>query len=389
MSDLKPGLAVDLLARLVAIPSVNPNLQGGASGEAEIARYIVGALREWGWDAETTDVAPGRPNAMGVLRGSGGGRSLLFNGHIDTVSVEGLQAPFEPAVRGGKLFGRGSADMKGGVAAMLSAAECLARGPRPRGDVTMTFVADEEFLSLGTEAVVRAIETGTLPRPDAAINTEPTDAKICLAHKGFAWVDVETVGVAAHGSRPDLGVDAIAKMGKVLVGVERLQETLAAGPRHPLLGPGTVHASLIEGGREISTYPDRCRLQIERRTVPPESLESIDREFAGILDGIRAQDPAFVATHNVTFGRSPWSEDPSTEIAKLLRGVATRVMGGEPGTMTMTGWLDIALLADAGIPTVVFGAGGGGFHAHEEWADIETLDPVARVYVDLVREFCG
>ncbi len=378
-----PGLALSILRELVAIPSVNPALVPGGQGEAAIAVYIRDRMAVWGWQADLQEATPGRPNVIAVLPGRGGGRSLLFNGHIDTVSVEGLAAPFEPVEREGRLYGRGAADMKGGIAAMMAAAEALARGGPLAGDVIMTFVADEEYLSAGTEAVVQAIEHGSLPRPDAAINTEPTDAKICLAHKGFAWVDVTTTGVAAHGSRPDLGVDAITAMAPVLRNIDALAGALAEGPKDALLGAGSVHASLISGGREISTYPDSCRLQIERRTVPGEDAAKLAQECAFLVEGARG------ATAEVTFVRNPWREDPGAAIALALRQAAARGLGAEPGTMTMTGWLDIALLADAGIPSVVFGAGGGGFHAHEEWADIATLDPVASVYVELVREWCA
>lgn len=381
--SVAPALALSILKDLVAIPSVNPGLVPGGQGEAAIADHIRERMAAWGWRTMLQDAEPGRPNVIAMLSGRGGGKSLMFNGHIDTVSVEGLSAPFEPVERDGKLFGRGAADMKGGIAAMMAAAECIGREGRPAGDVIMTFVADEEYLSAGTEAVVRAMKDGGLPRPDAAINTEPTGAKICAAHKGFAWIDVTTRGVAAHGSRPDLGIDAITAMAPVLRNVDALAVALANGPKDPVLGTGSVHASLISGGREISTYPDSCLLQIERRTVPGEDDATLERECARLVEG------ADGAEAKVTFVRAPWREDPNAAISSALREAARRGLGHEPEIMTMTGWLDIALLADAGIPSVVFGAGGGGFHAHEEWADIDTLDAVASTYVELVREWCG
>ena len=390
MTMVQQGLALELLRELIAIPSVNPGLVPGASGETRIARRICEIMGDWGFDVFEREVAQGRHNAVAILRGRGGGRSLLFNGHIDTVSAEGLYAPYAPVEREGRLYGRGAFDMKGGVAAMLSAAHAIATGGRERrGDVVFTFVADEEHASVGTEAIVDEIASGALPRPDAAINTEPTDLKICLAHKGFAWAEIETHGVAAHGSRPDLGVDAIAHMGRILFEVERLQERLSSGGGHPVLGTGSAHASLIEGGRELSTYPDRCTLRLERRTVPPESQATVRQELDEIIGHLSVADPAFQAEARVQLVRSPWEMDPATEIANALTLAVSYVLGRPAETMAMTGWLDIALLADAGIPSVVFGAGGGGAHALVEWAEIDTLDPCAQVYVELIERFCG
>ena len=252
-----------------------------------------------------------------------------------------------------------------------------------------TYVADEEYASIGTEGIVAEIHSGVLPHPDAAINTEPTDLKLGIAHKGFAWIEVDTLGIAAHGSRPDLGVDAIAQMGKVLVEISALQARLAAGTRHALLGPGSVHASLIGGGRELSSYPDRCRLQIERRTVPPESGQDVANEMGGILEHLAAEDPSFQASSRVTFVRNPWQANLDSGIAAALRSVVERVTGVPAQTMTQTGWLDSALLGDAGIPTIVFGPSGEGAHAESEWVDCESLGVCAQVYADVMEQFCS
>jgi acetylornithine deacetylase/succinyl-diaminopimelate desuccinylase-like protein len=252
----------ELLADLVSIDSVNPTLVPGGAGEGRIADHVAGWLRERGFEVHLQETdGPGRPNVIGVLRGTGGGRSLLLNGHVDTVGVAGMDEPHRPRIEDGRLYGRGAMDMKSGVAAMLDAAARAAEG-RPRGDVIVTAVVDEEHSSIGTEAVLREW------RADAAIVTEPTAMALTLWHRGFVWIEVEVEGVAAHGSRPDVGVDAIAKMGPILVGIDELGRTLAAGPAHPVLGTGSVHASLIDGGQELSSYPAACRLQLERRTIP-------------------------------------------------------------------------------------------------------------------------
>jgi acetylornithine deacetylase len=255
----------ELISALVAIESVNPDLVATGSGEAVIAAFVAAWLRDAGLKVSVIEAAPGRPSVVGVVSGSGGGASLILNAHMDTVGAGGMAAPFSPVVRERRVYGRGAYDMKGSLAAiMLAARACVAKGLG--GDVIVCCVADEEVASIGTSAVLEQF------RADFGIVTEPTELALCLAHKGFVWLEVETRGVAAHGSRADIGVDAIARMGPVLNRVLDLENTLRIGWRHPLLGTGSIHASLIEGGSEMSTYPDRCVLKIERRTIPGEDV---------------------------------------------------------------------------------------------------------------------
>ena len=239
---------VELASELVRIDSINPDLEPGAAGEGEIARFVAEWLRAAGLDVTIEDASPGRPNVIGVARGSGGGRSLMLNAHMDTVGVTGMEAPFEPFVRDGCLHGRGAGDMKGSLAAIMQVGAAAVRLGL-RGDVIVTAVADEEVASIGTEAVVARW------RADAAIVSEPTEEVVVIAHKGFVSFEIQTDGVAAHGSRPDLGVDAIAAMGPILSGIRTLDTTLQAGERHPLLGTGSLHASVIEGGRSTRATP--------------------------------------------------------------------------------------------------------------------------------------
>ena len=218
MPPVDSTLAVTLLQDLVRIPSVNPDLVPGAPGEAGVAAYIADTLRGWGLEVAVREAAAGRPNVIATLAGSAGGRTLLFNGHMDTVSVEGMDEPYAGTLRDGRLYGRGAIDMKGSLAATMTATKALVdEGATLRGNVVFTYVADEEYASIGTAAVVADIREGRLPRPDAAVNTEATGLRVGIGHKGFTWLDVVTEGKAAHGSRPDLGVDAIVHMGKVLV----------------------------------------------------------------------------------------------------------------------------------------------------------------------------
>lgn len=364
-----------LLADLVRIDSVNPDLVPGGAGEAAAADFVADWGRAAGLEVHRVEPVAGRPSVVLVARGSGGGRSLMLNGHLDTVGVAGMAEPFAPRVEGGRLFGRGAFDMKGGVAACLWTAREAARLGW-RGDVIVTLVADEEAASLGTRAVLDAGWTA-----DACVVAEPTDLGVCVAHKGFVWLTAGTRGRAAHGSRPDLGEDAIVAMGGVLTGLGELADALRAGPAHPLLGAGSVHASLISGGQEMSSYPERCTLGVERRTLPGETPERAERELRRLLP------PG--AELRVDLAREPFEIDPDAPIVALLRAHAETVLGRAPRVYGETFWMDAALTSAAGIPTVVFGPGGAGAHATEEWADLGSLRLCADVLLATARAWCA
>ena len=364
-----------LLERLVSIDSVNPGL--GGAGEGEIAAFVAGWARDAGLDVELDKAAPGRPSVIATARGSGGGRSLLLNAHLDTVGLGGMADPLVPRLQEGRLYGRGSYDMKGGLAACLvAAAEAAKRGLR--GDVVVTAVVDEEVASIGTQSVLKRV------RADAAIVSEPTQMQVCVAHKGFVGFEIETHGRAAHGSRPDLGVDAIAKMGHVLVSLDALDRSLRERPTHRLLGSGSVHAGVIAGGAEFSTYPARCLLQGERRTVPGESLYQVEAELQGLLDRLGRADDDFEGTWRVVAARHPFEVQESTEIVRLVRAYAG---AGEP--VGESYWADSALIAELRIPTVVFGPGGEGAHADVEWVSIADVERCAAVFLSVAAEFCA
>jgi acetylornithine deacetylase/succinyl-diaminopimelate desuccinylase family protein len=372
----------ELTARLVEIESINPDVVAGGSGETAVARFVAEWCERAGLDVSLDEAAPGRPNVVAVARGTGSGRSLMLNAHMDTVGVAGMTDPFAPRLDGGRLYGRGAYDMKGSLAAcMLAVAKAGRRGLA--GDVVLTAVADEEFASVGTEAVVAR------HRADAAIVTEPTQLHVAVAHRGFVHVEVETRGRAAHGSRPDLGIDAIAKMGRVLVGIEQLDTTLRANPTHGYLGSGSVHASLIEGGQEYSSYPARCVLQAERRTIPGETVQSVENELRAVVQQAAEGDPDFVAGLCVLASREPFEVDEDQPIVQSVRRHATTVLGREPAFAGVPFWADSALLAAAGIPTVVFGPGGEGAHAEVEWVEVADLERCVEIYVAVAVELCA
>jgi len=368
--------ASELLGRLVAIDSVNPSLVPGGAGEAEIAAFVAAWLDDAGLTVQVEEVAAGRPNVVGTAPGSGNGPTLLLCAHLDTVGVVGMNAPFEPRIENGRLHGRGALDMKAGLAAiMLAGAAVSSRSLR--GDVIVAAVCDEEHASIGAE---RLIETHWA---DAAILTEPTALEVQVAHKGFVWLEVVVEGRAAHGSRPDEGVDAIAKAGRILTGIEELDDRLRSGPSHGRLGTGSVHASLVQGGQELSSYPARCTIGLERRTIPGEDAGDVQRELEVIVAAARAADPTLRATVRTTFARGPFEIATDAPIVALVARHAQTVFGAS------TAWMDASLLAGAGIPTVVFGPGGEGLHGADEWVDLNSLETVVHVLSAVAGEYCG
>ena len=377
-----PDPVVALLSDLVAIDSVNPALVPGGAGERKVAERIASELRACGLDVTVSDAAPGRPNVVGVLESTTPGRSLMLCGHSDTVGVAGMEAPFDPVVRGDRLYGRGSQDMKGGVAAILGAARMLASEGLPAGRLVVAIVADEEHLSLGADALVREWTA------DAAVVTEPTDLTIAIGHKGFAWVEVVTQGRAAHGSRPREGRDAILRMGRVLSGLERLDREIQERAEHPFLGTGSLHASLVEGGRELSSYPDRCALQMERRLLTDEPEDTALREVTALLAALRAEDPDFEASARLLFGR-PAYETPAGHPLPALLEEALAHQGRSALRGGATFWTDAAILGHAGIPSVVFGPGGAGLHGLDEHVRLSEVVACRDALASLARSFCA
>jgi acetylornithine deacetylase len=373
---------ISLLRDLIAIDSVNPSLVSGAAGEARIADAIASHLRQLGLDAELQEIAPGRPNVVGVLEGSRPGRSLILCGHTDTVGVAGMEAPFQPEERDGRIYGRGSQDMKAGVAAMIDAARLARERGFDAGRLIIAAVVDEEYASIGADALV------TKWTADAAVVTEPTDLQIGIAHKGFAWATVETHGRAAHGSRPLDGRDAILRMGRVLQRLERLDRELQSGPLHPLIGTASLHAALIDGGRELSSYPDRCRLQVERRTVPGETGEAFRAEAENIVRELVEEDPEFTADVVLMFARPAYEIAATADLPMALADAARR-RGVDSPMVGMSFWTDAAILGAAGIPSVLFGPGGAGLHSTEEYVITSEVIACRDALAELALTWCG
>lgn len=370
---------------LVRINSVNPLLTPEGKGEAEIGAYVANQLNRLGLEVTVTEIAPGRVNVVGVLKGSGGGRSLLLNAHMDTVGVGGMTVdPFGGEIRDGRLYGRGAQDMKASLAAMLAAAKALIDADiKLAGDLLVTAVADEEHSSLGTEVLVKQV------RADGAIVTEPTDMHLCRAHRGFIWFTIETIGRAAHGSRYAEGIDANMRMGRFLAQLEELEQELLQRTAHPLAGPPSLHAALLQGGTEISIYAERCRLHVERRTIPGETVEAATTELQAIVDRLAAQDSSFKATVKADFWREPFEVGRDAEIVQILEEAVGNRLGHHPEHSGQTFWTDAALLAEAGMETVLLGPKGYGLHSAEEWVEMESVVDLAHILAESAINYCG
>jgi acetylornithine deacetylase len=306
----------------------------------------------------------------------------MLCGHLDTVGVEGMTAPFSPRIEDGRLYGRGSQDMKGGVAAMIGAAAELAR-KWTRGTLIVAGVADEEHESAGAEALVKQ------GKADAAIVTEPTDLQLAIAHKGFAWIEITTRGRAAHGSRPNEGRDAIMRMGRVLSSLESRDRELQSRPPTGLQGVASLHASIVSGGRELSMYPDQCVLHMERRTVTGEEGKVPLTEVEAILTRLRAQDNQFDASARLMTARPPYALDPDHALPRAVSAsLSKRQLTSKPAGMSF--WTDAAILAAAGIPSVLFGPGGAGLHSIEEYVNVDDVlvcrDVLAETVVQLTSQ---
>jgi acetylornithine deacetylase len=335
LQEAQAGDPVALARALVSTPSVNPRLEECGAGEAAIARLTADWMRAWGLAVEVSEVAPGRWNVVGRLGGEGIGPTLLLNGHLDTVGVAGMSVePFGAELRAGRLWGRGSCDMKGGVAVC-----------------------------------------------------EPTSLAVMPAHKGFVWVEAVFHGRAAHGSRPEVGVDAIEHAGLYLAALGALRSRLCTGEPHPLLGYGSFHAGTIRGGSAPSVYPDACRLVLERRTLPGEDTNRVVEEFQGVLDDLAGSVPELEAKLTLGLARSASEVPLGSPLVAGLRAACVDE-GVEPTLAGMTAWVDAAFLNEAGTPAVCFGPGSiAQAHSVDEWIDPAEIVVCAAVLERFSREF--
>jgi acetylornithine deacetylase len=372
---------LELLHELVRINSVNPMLEANAPGETQIAAFV----RDWcvSRQLETLLLEPvkGRPSVIAMARGRGGGRSLMLNAHLDTVGVTGMVDPFTPRIENGFLFGRGACDMKASLAVCLRTLE-RARDLHLRGDVILTAVSDEEHGGIGTESVLEVCTA------DAAILTEPTGLQICVAHRGFAVFEIEITGRASHSSQPELGLNAINGLGWVLAGIEALNQNLERREAHPLLGHGHAQATMVAGGSALFTTPDRASISLERRTRPGETRDVIESEVRELLEQIRNQHPQFEANFSTLLHREPFSVESQSPILQTVTR-ALQAHGLEPKMTGAPYWMDSALIAAKGIPTVILGPTAHDLHGANERVDLSEIETLEQVLLAVIQDFCA
>ncbi|MGD0423127.1 MAG: ArgE/DapE family deacylase [Candidatus Bathyarchaeia archaeon] len=375
---------IQLLEDLVTTNSINPSI-GHGPGELELSNLLCERLRSIrGLEVHRQVVGGQRSNVIAILKGAGGGRSLMLNGHMDTVGVEGMTIkPFLPSVEQGRLSGRGACDMKGGIAAMIGAVKTIAESPtRLRGDLMFAAVVDEEHMSLGTKKLTEEYKA------DAAIVGEPTRLRIATAHKGFSWLEIETRGKAAHGSVPEKGRDAIVYASMVALEMKNLQRRLSTRT-HPLLGSPKIHTSTIEGGTDWSTVPDRCLLRIERRTLPGETSSPV-KEFESIFDTIKSECPEFEAEVRLNYEMPPLETVVSEPIVRTLQDALSQVTEVSVDVVGVPYWTDGALLANRSMPTCIFGPGDISLaHSSNESVDLEEVMQAAQTYFMTAQRFCS
>ena len=380
---------ISILQDLIKINSVNPLLQHGSPGEREIAHFIGNYLENLGLEVHITEIEKDRWNCVAILRGdknhTSQGKNLILNGHTDIVPADAMEIdPYNPEIRENRIYGRGAADMKCGLATMIMVAEWLVNSKSPlKGDLILAFVADEEYSSKGTEVFLRQGYRG-----DGAIVLEPSLEQLIYTHKGYAWIKAILYGKAAHGSVPNEGINAISHAARLVEAVDEYSKELEK-KIYPNLGPSLIHNSLISGGSDISTIPANCEIHFEQRTIPGQTIEDIKKDFAGIIDRLHKSDPEFNATFEVYFTRPPLVTLKDSPIVKSLEKAYQNYMGKK---ITYSGgafWTDAALLSEAGIPSILFGSIGAGFHANIEYVEIESLITVTEIIIDTILDFCN
>lgn len=377
---------INLVSELVKIDSSNPWLVAGSPGEANVAAYIARWLEPLGVEIRLEEVEPGRPNLIAIWRGTGGGKSLCLYAHLDTVGYAlWRDQALKPQINGDIMTGLGSADDKGHCAAALLAMKSLVEsGVRLRGDLVVTLVIDEEGTSSGAMDFVKHYQ------PDAALVLEALGpGNITITHQGFGWLDIIVEGRAAHGSAPNVGIDAIVHMAEVITRLHRLDREKFAPNAHPLNDKTVFHTGTISGGTDYATYPGRCVLGIEIGTQPGETIEDRVAEIEAIFAEVKEIYPNFNGRVEVKLARDPFEARGHEEIWEVVAGEMERELGNPVKPVGENAWGDAALFQDAGIPTLMFGAPGDNLHAPNEWVSLSGLMKLANLIAASARRFCA
>ena len=371
------GAVVDLTRQLVAFDSVNPGLVPGAVGEGPIAQFVADRLSGSGFEVRLVPALsdPRRMSVIAVRDGSRPGRTVVLNGHLDTVGVEGMAEPFTARIDGDRMFGRGTSDMKGGVAGLVIAAEQLVAAGAP-GRLVLALVADEEDAGLGAATVLESIGGTSGVRADVCLVAEPTWLDLAVAHRGYAVVRVGLQGRAAHSSQPEQGVDVLAPLGGLLVAVAERNRALRQAFPHPLLAHGSLMSTVARGGSAPFTVAAQAEALIERRTLPGEPATAPLSEVRELVDAVTAGAPGLGSTVELVLARDAWQADDSGPAAELMDLLAAALPAAGAAPPARTGapyWMESALWQASGVPTVVCGPAGGGLHAVDEWVDLAQL----------------
>jgi acetylornithine deacetylase len=370
-------------SKLIQIDTRNPSLSSDGPGEIKCVEFLSEIYEQLGFEYSVDMLSSKHANIIARIRGRGNGPTLLLNGHMDTVGIDGMQKPFSGEVKDGKIYGRGSQDMKGSLAAMITAAKAIKdNNIALEGDLLIAAVADEEYGSLGTMDFVKKYTA------DAAIVTEPTAFSLVTAHRGFIWYEIETIGKGAHGSKYDVGIDANMHMGRFLAELDKLEKKLHTVQPDPLVGLPSMHASIIKGGTDISTYSAKCTLKVERRTLPGEKEEDITQELQSIIDKLAATDPNFNATVRPFFYRPQFNVSSDAKIVKNVESVLNEHFMKPCDFAGGAFWTDAALLAEAGIDTIILGPVGDGLHETVEWVNIDSIVDLTKILTKIIVGFC-
>lgn len=362
--------------RLVQISTENP-----PGNEKAAAQFLKPLLAKMGFETKTVLSPKGRWNIVAERRWGKGGRTLIFNGHLDVVPAgnpsQWKYPPFEGKLSKGKIYGRGASDMKSGIASFIHALSMIDRSKirLHQGGVVLHLVSDEE--SHGRQGMGFLTQRGGI-RGDAALVGEPTDLQPVIAQKGALWLRVSTLGKSAHGSRPHLGVNAVEKMMKLM---ERLN-SVPLEKEHPLLGKPTLNIGTIHGGTKINIVPDRCEIEADRRMLPGEKKEEVLREMKETLHSLHSGDPHFQYQMEEIDFAEPSEVNPEEEIVKIAVDAIQEVVGTKPSLRAFSGFTDSRFyINQCHIPTLVFGPGQvDQSHTTDESVEVEALVQAARIY---------
>ena len=382
--------AVDLTVALIGIDSVSPSLVPEAPGEAGIAAFLSDRLGTAGYAVRLIPAAsdPRRVSLVATRTGSRPGRTVVLNGHLDTVGVEGMTDPFAARIDGDHLYGRGASDMKGGVAGLVVAAEHLAAVDAP-GTIIVALVADEEDASVGAEAVLHDLAARG-QRMDLCLVAEPTWLDLAVAHRGYAVVEVELRGRAAHSSQPEAAVDAMRGLGDLLTGIRDADDALRRRPQHPLIPSGSLMATVARAGTAPFTVAASAHVVVERRTLPGESPADALGEVRALVEPVVSATTGVTADTRLILSRDAWEMDASgtaSDFADELSAALVSAGGSVPARVGAPYWMESALWQEAGVPTVVCGPAGGGLHAVDEWVDLAQVERFPVAVADAVGRF--